>query len=63
MRAPSGDVDYLTHQIRELQALRPEDIDWEGLQAELNSLQHASALHEGLGSLQPTHATPRTQVP
>ena len=48
MRAPSGDVDYLSHQIRELQALRPEDVDWDGLQAELNSLQHASALHEGL---------------
>ena len=48
MRAPSGDVDYLTHQIQELQALRPAEIDWDALQAELNSLQHASSLHEGL---------------
>lgn len=48
MRAPSGDVDYLTHQIQELDLLRTDELDWEALQAELNSLQHASSLHDGL---------------
>ena len=48
MRAPAGDVDYLNHQIRELQSLRTHEVNWLNLQAELHSLQHASQLHDAL---------------
>lgn len=47
-KAPSSDVDYLTHQLRELENLNLASLDWLELQAELNTLQHASELHEGL---------------
>jgi DNA repair protein RecN (Recombination protein N) len=47
-QAPSGDVDYLRHQIRELESLRLEALDWDELTSELSSLQHAAELHSGL---------------
>ncbi len=47
-RAPSGDVHYLEHQINELDALRLHALDWETLNAELSTLQHAHELHESL---------------
>ena len=48
-RTPSGDVNYLKHQISELDNLQLQDIRWDSLTAELKSLQHAQELHEGLG--------------
>jgi DNA repair protein RecN (Recombination protein N) len=47
-QAPSGDVDYLSHQLQELERLNLARLDWDALQAELNTLQHASELHAGL---------------
>lgn len=47
-QAPSGDVDYLSHQLQELERLNLSRMDWHALQAELNTLQHASELHTGL---------------
>lgn len=47
-QAPSGDVDYLSHQLQELDRLNLANLDWEALQAELNTLQHASELHAGI---------------
>lgn len=47
-KAPSGDVDYLSHQLQELERLNLNRLDWDALQAELNTLQHASELHAGL---------------
>ena len=47
-RNPSGDVDYLKHQISELERLNLGDLHWEELEAELNSLQHAAELHAAL---------------
>ena len=47
-RKPSGDVHYLEHQINELEALRLHTLDWEVVNAELSTLQHAHELHEGI---------------
>ena len=47
-RKPSGDAHYLQHQINELEALRLHNLDWETLNAELSTLQHAHELHEGI---------------
>ena len=47
-QAPAGDVDYLAHQLQELDRLHLARLDWDALQAELNTLQHASELHAGL---------------
>ena len=48
LRAPSGDVHYLRHQIEELQGLRLHEVEWDALESELHSLQHATDLHAGL---------------
>ena len=48
LRAPSGDVHYLRHQIEELQGLRLPEVEWNALESELHSLQHATDLHAGL---------------
>ena len=47
-RNPSGDVDYLKHQIAELERLNLGGLNWKELEAELNSLQHSAELHGGL---------------
>ena len=48
LRAPSGDVHYLRHQMEELQGLRLHEVEWDALESELHSLQHATDLHAGL---------------
>lgn len=49
-QAPSGDVDYLRHQIRELELLQLDSLDWDDLTSELSSLQHAAELHSGIAN-------------
>ena len=46
--APSGDADYLHHQLQELESLKLSGLNWVELTAELSSLQHASELHAGI---------------
>lgn len=50
-QAPQGDLNYLLHQIQELQALSLQGLDWSALEAELKSLTHAADLTEGLDNV------------
>lgn len=47
-REPSGDLNYLKHQLEELQSAELGNLDWEELQSELSSLEHASDIHDGI---------------
>lgn len=47
-KAPSGDVDYLQHQLGELESLGLPSLDWPTFLAELTVLRHASELHAGI---------------
>ena len=46
--SPSGDADYLKHQLEQLSALNLDDVNWEKLQEEVQSLGNASTLTHAL---------------
>ena len=47
-QSPSGDAEYLRHQINQLAALDLESTDWEDLTLQVQSLSHATSLTRAL---------------